>query len=624
MTETQIVHKWNSLQIIIAWIATIGILFANYMIVMDGDPRIFSFLATMLFLFMLVTTFLHIRKKCPITIMYGITIFSLFVVGIVNYVSHHFLNIIYCFIPPLLSIMYQQWKNTLFSVMGSFLIVSLTSYYFGNEIYGKWETHYLINIFDIYLIFALITISLTRALKALRIQALENERHVITEKEKLFEESKKKIRYLTYHDTLTGLPNRNFFYEWLESQIIKVYQHSLAVIFLNLDNFKRINDSVGHKFGDNFLKKVAMRIKEIVGKTGTVFRLDGDEFAVVVTKVKKQNEIRELAERLKEMLFEPFIINDMHVYVSASIGVAMYPEHGQTPETLLKNANIAMYRAKEKGKSHVQFFSAEDTHDTIENIILESDLRKAIENEELDLYYQPQIDLKTNKLIGFEALIRWNHPTKGLISPAKFIPLAEQTELIISIGEWVLRKATKQLKEWQTQYDSTLRVAINLSPKQFLKPDFVSNLKKIIDDAQIDPQFLDLEITESMMMNVEENLSLLLELKQIGVRISIDDFGTGYSSLSYLKKFPVDQLKIDQSFVRDMETENDKAIVAMIISMANQLNLEVVAEGVENKTQLEILHRFGCDVVQGYYISMPLPTKEIEERVFPKVYAEVS
>lgn len=426
---------------------------------------------------------------------------------------------------------------------------------------------------------------------------------------KLFEE---KLNYMAYHDYLTELPNQHFFHASLKSALEKAKQLDLklAIFFLDLDRFKAINDSLGHDFGDIVLLKVANRIKEILPANASAYRYGGDEFIVLVEDTDAP-ETRELAENILEELSQAYILDDMELVITPSIGVSMYPYDGIESKVLIKKADNAMYHAKRIGKSNYQFYS-ESMHNKIPgNIELESLLRKAIKQNEFSLYYQPQIDPVTNDIYGAEALIRWENKELGLISPGEFIPLAEESGLIVPIGEWVMDEACRQNKEWQDKGYKPFRISINLSLRQFYQSDLVKKLEQVITKYQLDPQYLELEITESMAMDANTASTILHDLKKIGVHIAMDDFGTGYSSLNNLKKFPIDHLKIDQSFIRDMTTDaDDRDIVSTIIMLAHNLNMKTIAEGVETKEQAEFLHSIKCDALQGYYYCRPLPAKD--------------
>ncbi len=427
------------------------------------------------------------------------------------------------------------------------------------------------------------------------------------------------IEHLAYHDALTGLPNRPLFMDRL---IIALAQASrahqkLAVFFLDLDRFKDINDSLGHTTGDALLKAVAERVRRCVREGDTVARFGGDEFTLMIPRIENIEDAAKIAQKIIETLKIPFIIGERELFVTTSIGVSISPGDGSDPETLVRNADTAMYRAKDQGRDNYQLYAPAMNARALERLALENLLRKAVGQNELVLFYQPQVDARTRAVIGVEALIRWRHPELGLLSPAIFIGVAESSGLIVPIGEWIMRTACRQIKLWQRRIDHDIRVSVNLSARQFQQPDLVDMIRSAIEDAGIQPSSLEVEITESnAMQNAENTMYTLRELKSLGVRISMDDFGTGYSSLNYLKRFPIDTLKLDKSFVKDVNTDpSDAAIVSAVIRMAHSLKLEVVAEGVERDEQLEFLVRENCDTIQGFLFSQPLPVEQLESFV---------
>ncbi|WP_409178475.1 EAL domain-containing protein [Brevibacillus fortis] len=431
---------------------------------------------------------------------------------------------------------------------------------------------------------------------------------------------KEKIRHLAYHDELTDLPNRRKFNQVLHQSIEKSSQDSssFAVMVIDIDRFKMINDSLGHSYGDIFLQGVSDRIvKSAEGFHATIARMGGDEFTILCETGAERREAASLADKIIEALKQPFSLKDSEFYISASIGTAIFPDHGTDAVALLKKADTAMYEVKKQGKNGHLFYTPDFDVQLLENIEIERDLRKAIERNELVVYYQPQFHAENNRMIGVEALVRWNHPTKGMLSPGVFIPIAEETGLIYEIGTWVLREACRQMKHWHDEGGPLIPVSVNLSSHQFHQRNLVQYIKNILEETKLSPHFLELEITESMMMDPAVSISILHELNKIGTRISLDDFGTGYSSLSYLKKFPIHKLKIDRSFITDLSrNDNDKAIVATIISMAKHLKLDVIAEGIETKDQLDILTENHCKEIQGYYYSRPLSANEVEQVFF--------
>ncbi|OBZ15965.1 EAL domain-containing protein [Bacillus sp. FJAT-26390] len=432
--------------------------------------------------------------------------------------------------------------------------------------------------------------------------------------------AKQKIRHLAFHDELTGLPNRRMFNQAIAQamEVSSISKSPFAVMVLDIDRFKMINDSLGHTIGDQFLKEVSMRIQQsAAGHNVVLARMGGDEFTLLCRDYDSQETIKSLANQIISFIQAPYRLKDSDFYVSASIGIALFPGDGQDAVQLLKNADTAMYEVKKRGKNGYQFFTNELDQILQEKIELESDLRKAIERGELLLHYQPQIRTEDHAMIGIEALARWMHPTKGLLSPAIFIPLAEETGLIYEMGTWVLREACMQMRKWHEEGGPLIPISVNLSSQQFHQPKLAEYIMAILEETGLEPQYLELEITESMMMDATVSSSILNQLNEYGIKISLDDFGTGYSSLSYLKMFPIHKVKIDRSFIRDItENNDDKAIVATIIAMAQHLNMEVIAEGIETKDQLDILTDNECGKIQGYYFSKPLPANDVEEAFF--------
>ncbi|MBU7318649.1 putative bifunctional diguanylate cyclase/phosphodiesterase [Paenibacillus oleatilyticus] len=427
----------------------------------------------------------------------------------------------------------------------------------------------------------------------------------------------RQLTYLAYHDRLTGLPNRQKFQQTVGMSIrkAKLSGRKLSVMFIDLDRFKNVNDTFGHTFGDLLLTEAAERLKSGLQAGDGVSRQGGDEFTVLIKDTLQPQDAEKVAQKIIHLLSQPFAIDGHELRVGCSIGIAMYPQDGEDPITLMKNADTAMYRAKELGKNGYQFYKAEMNDTVIQKLVMEEWLNKALEQEEFVLYYQPQVDIFTTRMNGMEALIRWNHPRLGFISPGEFIPLAEETGLIIPIGRWVLRTACKQNKAWQLAGFPPLKMAVNISPIQFHQHDFVQVVLDALQESGLEPRYLELEITEGIAMyHVDQVIQKLQTLRELGVHISMDDFGTGYSSLNYLKKFPIDKLKIAQQFVRDITVDpDDAAIVQAIMAMALSLKLNVIAEGVETEEQLSFLLDIKCREIQGYIYSKPVPAHEFTD-----------
>ena len=423
------------------------------------------------------------------------------------------------------------------------------------------------------------------------------------------------LKNLLFYDPLTNLPNRTFFEELLAQALLNSQFHDepLVLLCIDLNRFKDINDTLGYKAGDELLIQVSKRIRSCVRETDTVSRLCGDEFMVFLSEMKLKDCVGHLARRLLHVLQQPFHITGEEVFINACIGISLSPEDGRDAESLIKNADTAVNFSQKRGQGTYRYFRAQMNENLVHRATVERELRHALEHEEVIHYYQPKYNLSTGKMVGVEALMRWRHPIKGLISPAEFIPVAEESTLILAIGKWGLWEACRQIKAWQDQGLGILPVAVNLSSKQFQDKQLLRLVRETLDQHGITPETLELEITESVLMEDPNEAAQLLEnIRGLGVRIAIDDFGTGYSSLAYLKNFPVNTLKIDQAFITDIVRDsNDETIVASILSMADNLNLKVVAEGVETKGQLELLRKMGCEEVQGYYFSKPLPPEGV-------------
>jgi diguanylate cyclase (GGDEF)-like protein/PAS domain S-box-containing protein len=422
--------------------------------------------------------------------------------------------------------------------------------------------------------------------------------------------AQERLQYLAYHDVLTELPNRALFMDRLEHALSRASRglSRLALLFLDVDRFKVINDTLGHDVGDRLLQTVAQRLKESVREVDTVARVSGDEFAILLEDVESLDDLTAIARKLLEAFTRPFELPHRELFVTTSIGVSMYPNDGRDALTLLKNADTAMYRAKEAGRNTYQFYSADMSARAVERLALETGLRRVLEREELLLHFQPQMDLRSGRLLAAEALVRWRHPQVGLIQPAEFIGLLEDTGMIVPVGEWVMRTACAQAREWQRRGARPVRVTVNLSARQFSAPSLPDVVTRLLDEHGLKPELLEFEITESVLMqHAQSTIEMLTRLADMGCRIAVDDFGTGYSSLAYLKRFPIHVLKIDRTFVRDVPDDpDDAAIVSTIVAMAHNLKLEVVAEGVETDKQLAFLRACGCDLMQGNLFSRPL------------------
>jgi diguanylate cyclase (GGDEF)-like protein/PAS domain S-box-containing protein len=426
-----------------------------------------------------------------------------------------------------------------------------------------------------------------------------------------------RMSYLAQHDSLTDLPNRVLMRDRLVEAIVLSTRHRriLAVLFLDLDRFKRINDSLGHLIGDRVLQSVARRLFTCVRSSDTVSRQGGDEFVLLLWEERHARDASVTADRILQAMREPHCIDEHVLHVSASIGIAMFPEDGTDADTLIGNADVAMYHAKECGRDNYQFFQADMNARAIERQLIEADLRHAIERRELLLHYQPKVDLVSGAIVGVEALIRWRHPRRGLLPPGQFIEIAEDCGLIVPIGRWILREACRQARAWQDAGLPAIRIAINVSAVELRAANFVSSVAASLAATGLQAHHLEIELTETFLMQeAQSTVVVLRELRAMGVHLALDDFGTGYSSLSYLQRFPIDTLKIDRSFIRDLATDADDAtIVRAVIGMGNNLQLRVVAEGIETRAQLDFLRAQACAVGQGFYFSRALPTAEFAE-----------
>jgi diguanylate cyclase (GGDEF)-like protein len=451
--------------------------------------------------------------------------------------------------------------------------------------------------------------------RIIRAQVAALERDVSVRTQGL-EAATRQLRHLATHDALTGLPNRVLLDDRIAQALTHANRerHSFAVMHCDLDRFKLINDSLGHHAGDYLLQEVARRLTNVVRDVDTVARLGGDEFIIVLSPVTTRNDAELVARRVIEAMQPAVEIAGITIHASPSIGIAFYPDDGSSVEALIAHADAAMFTAKQRGRNSVQCYESGMDAGTHDKVRLESDLHTALAKHQFELYYQPKVDTMSGTFYSAEALIRWRHPERGLVSPAAFIPLAEECGLIGPIGEWVLREACRQGQAWQKAGLSPIRIAVNVAASQFRAGDLVQTIRRALADAELEPRFLEVELTESAVMSdPEESIKILEQLSDMGVLVSVDDFGTGYSSMSYLRRFPIDQLKIDRSFLSEITARSDDAsIVGAIVSLAHNLRLKVVAEGVETVAQLDLLKTLGCDQYQGYQFSPPLPAAEFE------------
>lgn len=435
---------------------------------------------------------------------------------------------------------------------------------------------------------------------------------------------------LTYFDLLTDLPNRRLFMDRLNRSVrqAKSDGNSAALLHVDLDHFKKINDTLGYAVGDRLLVAVARRLKRCLAKgprfssneldkpQALVARMVGDEFAMVLPVLASVDDAKGIAADILNVIKEPFSIDGREVFVSASVGVAVFPNDGDGTDSLVQHASVAMNQAKLSGRNACEFYFAKMNARALERLDLETQLRRALERNELELFYQPKVEFITGRVVGSEALLRWNHPERGLVSPVEFIPLAEETGLIVPFGAWVLRMACQQTRAWQLAGLTDLRVAVNVAAQQFRDGRFIQTVREALEESRLDPQCLTLELTESTLMtNEKKNLEAMHQIKELGVKLSVDDFGTGYSSLCYLKQMPLDELKVDRSFIKDIHCESDEApIASAIIAMAHSLGLKVVVEGIENEQQLAFGTRRGCEEYQGFFFSRPVPVREFHDR----------
>jgi len=429
-------------------------------------------------------------------------------------------------------------------------------------------------------------------------------------------EQKNTLDYQAHYDLLTGLPNRVLLYDRLEQSLEKgkLHKTKIAVFFIDLDHFKSINDSFGHNAGDEVLKIITKRLLECIEPEDTLARLGGDEFVLILEDVEQIQDTSLIANKLLKKLALPLNVDNNKLYISSSIGISIFPNDGSDTQSLLKFADSAMYKAKDEGRNNYQYYDSKMTELAFERIVMETSLRNALDNEEFVVYYQPQVDGRTDKLIGMEALVRWRHPTMGLVSPAKFIPLAEATGIIVALDRYVMKTAMTQIAQWYKEGLNPGVLAMNLAMKQLKTKDFIDMLKNLLIETQCKPQWIELEVTESQIMsNPEDAIKILKHINTLGIELAVDDFGTGYSSLAYLKRLPINKLKIDQEFVRNLpEDTEDAGIAKAVIALSQSLNLRIIAEGVETKEQKDFMVKNSCNNIQGYFYSKPVPKDEIE------------
>lgn len=435
----------------------------------------------------------------------------------------------------------------------------------------------------------------------------------------LLKENEQRLHHMAHYDLLTNLPNRSLMYDRLKQalSLAKRYRFPVAVMLLDIDRFKEVNDTMGHHVGDQLLVEAARRLVGCVRESDTIARMGGDEFLAILSEVGNPNNVAHVAQKFIETLSRPFELEGQDVFTSASVGITMYPTDSEDMHMLVRNADTAMYHAKAQGKNNFKFFTEGINKSTVERFILESRFRRALDKLEFQLNYQPKVDITSGRITGMEALLRWYHPEQGNVNPALFIPLAEETGLVIPLGEWAVREACRQNKAWQDEGMLPLRVSVNLSAQHFHRKGLIDMIVGILEETRLDPRYLMIEITESaIIQDVKETIRTLNKFRSMGIGISIDDFGTGFSSLNYLNRFSIDELKIDRTFIMDISRESDSSkVITAIIALAHNLNLTVVAEGVETREQLEFLRKSNCDQVQGYYFSVPLSSEEFKKRV---------
>jgi diguanylate cyclase (GGDEF)-like protein/PAS domain S-box-containing protein len=428
-----------------------------------------------------------------------------------------------------------------------------------------------------------------------------------------FKDAEMLLQQQAHFDPLTELPNRTLMFDRFSQalRMAKRYGHIIAVMLIDLDRFKEVNDTLGHDIGDQLLIETSKRLTYTIRESDTVARMGGDEFFVILPEIGSANDAAHIAQKFLNILSAPFLLSGNELFISASIGISMFPNDSDDPDKLVKKADTAMYHAKAQGKNNFKFFTEDINKSTVERFILETQFRQALDKLEFHMNYQPKVDIRSGIITGTEALLRWYHPEQGNVKPGLFIPLAEETGFVVQLGEWALRESCRQNKEWQDKGLRPLRVSVNLSPRQFKKRDLLEMVKGVLDETGLDPQYLMLEITESTIMeNIEETIGTMNSFRDLGVGISIDDFGTGYSSLNYLNRFSVDELKVDQTFISQLSDADNCKVVNAVIALAHELNHKVVAEGVETDEQLEFLRSNNCDEVQGYFFSKPLSAKD--------------
>ncbi len=430
----------------------------------------------------------------------------------------------------------------------------------------------------------------------------------------LLESKEQAVRQMAYHDSVTGLYNRAYFNDYLENKLLVTEPtiSRIAILFLDLDQFKMTNDTIGHYYGDILLKEVGRRLQRLLTQGEVITRFGGDEFTIILPEITDADQVRLIAQSVNDLFHQPFILNNAEHFVTTSIGIALFPDHGENATTLIMNADMAMYRAKDEGKNQYRFYDSSLNPDADATMEIKNSLSRALERDEFLIHYQPQVDAQTGRIVGLEALLRWNHTKLGMIPPSSFIPIAEDTGLIVPLGDWILREVCSQSKAWQRDGLPPIRIAVNLSARQFLQTNLTKRIQAILDEMELDPEYLELEITENIAMK-DDKLLTLQELSNMGITISIDDFGTQYSSLGYLKRLPVNKIKIDRSFVNGISKDpKDEAIILAMLLIADRLNLTAIAEGVETDEQLLFLRENKCQDIQGYLFYKPQPAKLIE------------